>query len=432
MPINTDKLDLKSSLADQVIPRGETIPNPVISPDLTKRISDQFNNIQQGRSSATPVENPTPAPSIPAPTVPDETAAKSMLHRTPKTPNTDPAPSQDAAATDDPADYTPSEQKFPMSSRARDDFKRLEDARNTYRDRAEKAQKALEELTQKLTPLESELAKVKGALPTDIESVRSAAARAAELEETNKQLLARVETFDFERSPRFQNWWKQETESNIKLARSVISPEHQDAVAKIFLEPASAARSAELAKITENMDEASKMVFSGALASIEKAKVQRSEALAENANSMSKLRQQEAAEREQQAQAQSTRRQQITESALAKARELSAFKPIENDADHNAMIPVRENFIRAAISGQIEEDVAVALPGLAFEALHYRDKVVPQLQSELDKANTLIKQLQSSGVPSGQSPSRSVETSSVKPGAAGKFLEHMKKVMGQA
>ncbi len=432
MPINTDQLDLSQPLAGQDVPKSAPIPNPVISKERLTQYRTLLDKASgNAPAAAEPAAAPaaTPAARVPL-TAPSGPTSRERARALPgEEPAAAPAPVAEPAA---PAAEPEAPPAFDASSlispRQREHFKRLEQARNSFKERAEKAEKALAEREARLHPLEEEVTKLRTATPADLESVRAAAAKADALAAENAKLLAKVESIDFERSDRFQNWWKEATESNIKLAQRHVAPEHRDKLGKLLMEEPSMERSKALGEILEGADEASKLVIAGAMKDVEVAKIKRAEALAENSGSLQKLRAVEANERAQQERALAARRDQITQAALNRAAQFDAFKPIEGDADHNASIEVKRDFIRAAISGQLDEDIAVSLPGLAFEAVHLRDKVLPALRAELEKERALVKQLQSAGAPprgSGGSPATGETTA--KPGAAGKFLEALRK-----
>ncbi len=428
MPINTDTLDLTQPLAGQEIPKSDKLPNPVISKERLNQYKTLLEKAS-GNAPAAETEQPaaTPAPKVPltAPSGPtSRERAKALPGEEPKADaSTDPA----AAAPPTPAESALDPLAL-ASPRTRENFKKLTEAQKLANERADKAEKALAEREVKWKPLEEEVIKLRASTPQDVEAIRAAAAQAATLAEENKKLLAKVESIDFERSDRFQNWWKEATESNIKMAQRHVPPDRRDKLGKLLMEEPSSERSAALSEVLEGVDEASKLVIAGAMKDVEMAKIKRSEALAENSGSLQKLRNAEALERQQAARANEQRRDQIMQAALKRAEAFDAFKPIEGDSDHNASIEVKRDFIRAAIAGQLDEDIAVSLPGLAFEAVHLRDKVIPGLKAELEKERALVKQLQSSGAPTGGSGGRDSATeTATKPGAAGKFLAAIRK-----
>lgn len=428
MPINTDQLDLTQPLAGQDIPKSEPIVNPVIS----KERLGQYRSLLEKASGTTPAVTPPvaiPANSTPLTAPSGPTTRERTRELRGEKPETMPDPAADPpAATTEPEASNALDPSLLVSPRQRERFKKLEEARDSFKARADKAEKALLEREARLKPLEDEVTKLRTVATPDIESVRAAAAQAATLAEENKKLLAKVESIDFERSDRFQNWWKEATESNIKLAQRHVAAEHREKLGKLLMEEPSAERSATLSGILEGVDEASKLVIAGAMKDVEIAKIKRSEALAENSGSLQKLRAVEQAERMQAARASEARREQIMQAALKRAETFEAFKPIEGDTDHNASIEVKRDFIRAAFSGHLDDDIAVSIPGLAFEAVHLRDKVIPSLRAELEKERALVKQLQSAGAPPRGSGGTDTSADTVaKPGASGKFLAAMRK-----
>jgi hypothetical protein len=248
----------------------------------------------------------------------------------------------------------------------------------------------------KLKVTEEELTKVKAALPPNLDEVQKSLADAKRIADENKQLNERLEIIAFEQSPRFQTWWRTETGKHIKVAQQHVPPAERDALAKLLLEPASVERDTALTTLVEKLPGVAQRIINGALEGMDVLRLQREEALSSN-KAARELQAHESTEREKEATAREQRRQSLTESALKQARSYSAFQPT-GDPAHDAEIPQREQFIRAAIAGKLSDDVTLALPAISVEYLHLTERVIPALRAEVAKQTELIKQLQAGGV----------------------------------
>lgn len=285
----------------------------------------------------------------------------------------------------------------PNASPTRDHYKRLEQAKDSYRERAKKFEADHAAVAAKAAQLEAELTKTKAALPPNLEEVQKAIADAKRIAEENKRLQESLETINLERSPRFQNWWKAETTKHIKVAQAHIPVEQREEFAKLLLAPSSPERNAALDAIVEPLPPTSKRLATGALEQIESLKIQRDEALTQGSEKWKELQAHERAESEKAQKAQQAKVQMATEEAVRRAKAgFTAFQPT-GDAARDAEIPNREAFIRSLMAGKVDEDTMLNIPAAAVEMLHLRDNVVPALKAELAKANELVKQLQGSG-----------------------------------
>lgn len=402
MPINTDALDLKQPLAGQDLSAAKAPPldNPVLSSDRLKAMGDLFRKehpvASQPGQSVTP-----PLPAKPAAPVVDDLPTTRQSSRALTEPASAPVAAAPATASTPPTDAPAAPAIDPsatMSPRSREHFKRIEEARDAFKTQATEAKRQVEELAAKIKPLEEELAKLKTtpAVP-ELDELRTKATRAEQLEAENKQLLERLETINLEHSPRFQNWWKTETEKHVKLAQRNVPADKREELGKLLLEPASTERDAAIDAIIEPLGKTAQRLINGAIEQLEMVKQTREDSLAQGSERYKQLMAKEAEERtaaQRQSQAALDR---ITQAALNRASALEAFKPIDGNTEHNEAINARREFVKALVAGKVDEDVAVAIPGLAFEALHLRDTVVPALRRDLDAANAIIKQLQSAG-----------------------------------
>lgn len=393
MPINTDHLDLKQPLAGQDVSVAVAPPldNPVLSSDKLKAIGELFRRehpVASQQVTAPPPQKPaaqsTTTTEPPVDDLPKTKQSQRPLDA-PAKPAAPDAPVTDPAAT--------------MSPRSREHFKRIEEARDALKAEKEEALRQLEELkTTKLKPLEEELAKLKTApVDADLEKIRAEAAKAEQLAKENQELLERLETLNLEHSPRFQNWWKTETEKHVKMAQRNVPADKREELGRLLLEPSSSERDAAIDAILEPLGKTAQRLVNGAIEQLESVKLQREETLSKGSESYKLLMAKEAEERAAAQKQSQAALERVTRAALERASNLEAFKPIDGNTEHNEAITVRREFVKALVAGKVDEDVAVAVPGLAFEALHLRDVVVPALRRDLEAANAIIKQLQSAG-----------------------------------
>jgi len=329
-------------------------------------------------------------------------------------------------ASDDEPDIAPTE---PLN---RERWKKLYQSKESHKARAEALKAERETLAAKAAALESDLAKTKAALPPNLEEVQKAIADSKRIAEENKRLTETIETVNFEKSPRFQNWWNAETEKHIKVGQAHIPPEHREEFRKLLLAPSSPERNAALDAIVEPLPPTSKRLATGALEQIESLKIQREEALTRGSEKWKELQAHERAETERKKGESIARLQQISDEAVRRAKAgFSAFQPT-GDATADAEIVQREAFIRSVVAGKLDEDTMLNIPAAAVEMLHLRDKVVPGLRAELAKQAELIKQLQGTSPRAGDGKggaSRPAEDKSEKEGTS--FAGRVKALMAK-
>lgn len=346
----------------------------------------------------------TPEP----PKAPTETPAEPPKDKPADKPAEKPAPT----ATDKPADPEIPDVKLDASSPVtRDHYKRLEQARDSYKERAEKYRKDHEAAMARAKQLEDDLNKTKAALPPNLEEVQKALADSKRIADEHKALTEQLETINLERSPRFQNWWKSETTKHIKVAQAHVPAEHREEFAKLMLAPPSPERDAALDAILEPLSNTAKRLAGGALEQLESLKIQRDEALTRGSERYRELQAFEKAEAEKVAKERQARVQSLSDEALRRAKAgFSAFQPT-GDPAKDAELAGREAFVRAAVAGKLDEDILLNVPAAAVEYVHLRDTVIPALKAELEKQNALIKQLQGSGPrgSDGRSPTTKTE-----------------------
>lgn len=362
---------------------GETF-NPAIGNSDIKRIAEAFReNMKQVPTAA------KPAPAEPA----QSDLAKGAAIQAPpaeKPPETKPAP--ETKAPEKPADK-PNPDQLPTSTPKfkAADWKALENARDSFKQEAEKHRAELEATKKRLSEIENEFGTLKKTLPSEPSEIQKALQEREQLAKEREELLKTVATVNLERSPQFQNWYKTEIDKHLKVALRGIPADKQDRVKDILLNNPT---DPELDAILEPLSNATKRLVDGAIAGLESVKVQRDDALAKGADNWKQLQQHEAQEAAKKAEAQKSRMLKIADTALSRARTLSAFQPKDGDAEHNARIAEREAFVKALVLGEIDEETAVAVPAAAVQMLYLKDTVVPALEKRNAELEALVKQLQ--------------------------------------
>lgn len=317
------------------------------------------------------------------------------------------APAKPAAETPPPAQEKPAEKPAapapdpddePSLNRpiTREDFKRLSQSRKEFKEQVAKLKAEHEAATAKAKTLEEELTKTKSALPPNIEDVQKALADSKRVTDENKTLIEQLETLNLERSPRFQNWWKTETAKHIKVAQSHVPLAQREELEKLLLAPSSPERDAALDEIIDPLSNTAKRLAHGAIENLESLKIQRDEALTKGSEGYKLLKARERAEAEEAEKGRTAKLQSLTDEALRRSKQFTAFQPT-GDAAKDGEIAGREAFVRAVVAGKVDEDTMLNVPAAAVEYLHQRETVIPALKAEIAKQAELIKQLQGSG-----------------------------------
>lgn len=325
---------------------------------------------------------PTPTPSA----APQSTAPTAPVAAPEPKPAPVTSPAAETEIEDVKVDHT-----TPLS---REHYKKLEQAKESYKSRAEKLRLDHEAAVARAKQLEEELTKTKAALPPNLEEVQKALADSKRIADEHKALTEQLETINLERSPRFQNWWNTETQKHIKVAAAQIPPDKRAEFTKLVMENPSEERNAAIDAILEPLSNTGKRLANGALEQLESLKIQRDEALTQGSERYKQLQAHEKEEADKAAKAYQAKISHLSDEAIRRAKQrFSAFQPT-GDAARDAAIAEREAFVRAVVTGKVDEDTLLSLPAAAVEYLHMKDTVVPALKAELAKQAELLKQLQ--------------------------------------
>lgn len=312
----------------------------------------------------------------------------------------------------------------------RDHFKRLAQSKEAFKKQAETLKAEREAFAAKAAALEADLTKTKAALPPNLEEVQKALADSKRIAEENKRITEELETVNLERSPRFQNWWKSETEKHLKVARVHVPADKRAEFEKLLMEPASEERNAALDAIIDPLPNTSKRLAIAALENIEALKLQRDEALQRGSERWKELQLHEQEKAKQEALERNQRLQSLTEEAVRRAKAgYTAFQPT-GDATKDGEIAKHEAFVRAVVAGRLDEDTMLNIPAAAVEMLHLRDNIIPALKAELAKQTELIKQLQGASPRAGDGKSaggKQADTKAEKDGTS--FASKVKSLM---
>lgn len=327
-----------------------------------------------------PTPTPSAAPQSTAPPAPAPAAA------TEPKPAPDAPPPAEGEIEDVKVDHT-----TPLS---REHYKKLEHAKESYKNRAEKLRQDHKAAVARAKQLEEELTKTKAALPPNLEEVQKALADSKRIADEHKALTEQLETINLERSPRFQNWWNTETQKHVKVASAQVPPDKRAEFSKLIMQDPSEERNAAIDAILEPLSSTGKRLANSAIEQLESLKIQRDEALTQGSERYKQLQAHEKEEADKAAKAYQAKISHLSDEAIRRAKQgFSAFQPT-GDSDKDAAIAEREAFVRAVVAGKVDEDTLLSLPAAAVEYLHMKDTVVPALKAELAKQAELLKQLQ--------------------------------------
>lgn len=405
----------------------EPIANPVLDPERMKAMAAKFRDLTGQVKPPKPGEKPpepahvidkaAPAPVVqPPPPVAPQTKAETPKPPTPEKAEAPPAP------TPLTAEFDPSH----LGTTAREGFKRLQQSRDDYKKQLDERSHAFEETSTRLKTLEKELADTKSSLPPDIETLRKAVAERDELKKQTEDLIKQVETINLERSPRFQNWWKTETDKHINAAKRSLPAEKREELAKLMNEPPSTERSAAIEALYEGLPTRDQAKINREIDAMDDLREQREEALKQGSEQWKKLKEHEQQESLQAQESRKSALKRLSDAAVERARNLPSFQTKENDATHNASVRENEAFVRSVIAGQVDEETMLVLPGLAVESLALKERVA-SLESELAKRDEAIKALQVSSPAPHEGSATPASTPTPRPGQA--FAERYKAAM---
>lgn len=415
----------------------EPLSNPVLDPERMKSMSEKFRSLTGIQKPPKPGEqlkapDPTPPPdsgvtpkpetqtlerNVPNPIVqpppPIPKAGEAQKGDSPPPPPTPEKPDSPVAKQEQPTDFDP---KL-LSTSAREGFKRLQQSRDDYKKLAEERERVSTESTSRIKALEDELNKVKTALPPDIEEMRKAVEQRDLYKQQVEDLTKQVETINLERSPRFQNWWKTETDKAIKVAQRSMPAEKRDELAKVMNEAPSSERDARIQELVEGLPNLAQKRIERALDSMDELREQREEALQKGSEQWKKLKEHEQMESQKLRQEQQSKIKRLQDAALQVARALPSFQTKEGDSTHNQSVREHEAFIKDVIAGHVDEETMLTLPGLAIESLSLREQV-KNLTEELARRDESIKALQASSPAPHDGGSTQKTSDTPKPGQA--------------
>lgn len=357
----------------------ETLENPVIPADMDgiKAMAQKYIEQMKGSEPLAPA----PAPANPAPQ--------------PAAPVAAPTPKPDAPLIDPDLDKADAPDEV-RSNAGREQWKRLSQSAKSFRDQAAAHATSLEEAKKKMGELEESLKRY-STLPVAPDQIEKIISERDRLTKEHGEIVSQLETVALERSPNFQNWWSSETKKHIDVATRMAPPEKREELAKLLLQPTSVATNAQIDAIIGELPDSSKRMIERAWENLEVVKQQREDALQKGSQRYKELMEHQALERDKESKAQTLRREQLVSAAISSARQYDSFKTTPTDTAKTLEVQQREAFVQAAVRGQLKEDLIVAIPGLAAHALYLEQSLVPQLRSDLAKANDLIKQLQGAG-----------------------------------
>lgn len=322
-------------------------------------------SVGQPPAQIAPVTTPPATPATPA--------------APPTTPPNPPATANGAAAK--PGD---DEGELPknISGAKAEDWDRLKSYLDKHKTRASTLAEQLKAKDEEITKL-----KLKPALDPEIQS------RIEKTEKERDDLSTRLERSNIEQHPKFQAHFNARFEQVIAAAKSAAG-EKSDQVLAVLEAPPSKWRKSAIGEITEGMEEVDKLQLIVAINEYDKVRAEKSQLLANSKTEMEKLRQVEAQERAEQQKQSTTLREARYAEVLKAAREVDAFKTIEGNAEHNAVVAANEAALRKFITqdGLTFEEYANA-PIQAAEAKRLK-VIVDSLTKERDELKKAVAEYQ--------------------------------------
>lgn len=309
---------------------------------------------------------PAPAPAVPPPTPP------------PSKPSTESAP---AASTEPSFDKPPEG----LSAAGTANWKKFRETTQAVIDRTNKERDELKK------QLDDARKAAEGQKPSQgmvrLEDHETLKKKAADLE-------ASVERLDLANSPKFKAYYDGGIEKQIKLARAAAGT-HGEEVARLLNQPRTAERNARLGELVEELG-IEGGVISNVLATITQLKMEREEQLANHAENLKLLRQQERLESEQIEQNKSASRRAKADAIIDRLKALPEFKPADADVEHQAFATNAIEFIRNGVNGKMSEDDALLLPAAAMKAQYLENIKLPRLLKENEALKARIEEMTAS------------------------------------
>ena len=226
-----------------------------------------------------------------------------------------------------------------------------------------------------------------------------------EMKAHRDKLEAQLESVALERSDRFQATFTKSLESAVASAKEAVGDANAGMVAELLELPPSKWRKEQLNKIREGLEGVDQGQLDIAIRENDKTRAERAEALKNAKDSYSKLQGIEAEKANRAAELRKAQTTNTINRVLEMARSYDAFKPVENDAEHNLLVRQNEERIGKFFNMEMAPDEMAVMPVVAAEGRRLMEKVVPSLQAKIKELEATVQAMQNSNPkPSGGAP----------------------------
>lgn len=305
----------------------------------------------------------------------------------------------DAKAEDKPTETVP--ETFTSAKAA--DWKKLKEARAEAEKKASDFEKKLLEKEKQVLEIENKY-KSQDREPEFKKEIDRIKAERDKLE-------AQLESVALERSERFQSTFTKGIESAVASAKEAVGDANASLVAELMELPPSKWRKEQLNKIREGLEGLDQGQFDIAIRENDKARAERADALKNAKENYSKLKGIEAETANRAAELRKAKTQSTINRVLEMARAYDAFKPIDNDPEHNLLVRQNEERIGKFFNMEMAPDEMAVMPVVAAEGRRLMEKVVPSLQAKIKELEETVKAMQNANPkPSGGAPGNSTNS----------------------
>lgn len=291
------------------------------------------------------------------------------------------------------AEENPLESTKGMSPAAGEKFTAIKKSRDEFRTKAEQHEASLK-------ALQAEIEKLKSTPQTQAVS-DSIQKQLDEIKKERDELSEAVRLSSVENHPRFKAYFNQKTTEAVNLAKNAVGAEHADKIAKLITLPDGDYRTEKIEELMSELSTLRASRLGSALVEYDKVMQERAAEVAKAGETYNKLQSEGQQMTERQKAEQAAKVENLIKTTTEKARSLSAFQLSKDDTAHNEQVAKNEAFVRDFFTGKAPENVASFVPYLAAEAVHMKEKVIPQLQDELEKYKKQVEGLTASSPKTG-------------------------------
>lgn len=193
----------------------------------------------------------------------------------------------------------------------------------------------------------------------------------------------RLKLLDIERHPKFKEHWDTQIGNAENVAKSIVGTERAAKLEKIVQMPDGEAKDEQLEALASELTATKQGQLGAAMMRIRELREQRNADVTKTRAQWDSIQAKEREKSDASGAESQKRRELATNKGLEIAGKLDAFKKIEGNQEHNDAIAQAEGVVRSFFQGKLPENVMVAIPALAVQALHLSSKVIPALRAEM-------------------------------------------------